>query len=422
MTSINLPARRKMSAFTCLLLAIVMLLAGLFVSAPAQAANPVSVIVDVPNQTITYKQSYPDAPNVLFVVADARGAHNVQVPNDNVGKTEAFGPEWGATANVRFLDPTTNTFTMLGDFALTPPEPPAPPVQMVALCHANGDSSYTRFNIPVTVFFAEHVNDVNDIVPPVTYVLRGNVVFFPGFHWDEAGIAIFNNNCVPIVTTPPTPTETTAPPLPDDTDSKMVEFCHATHPRAEAYEPKNISVNAFLQAGHGQHEGDITPPFTYVKQGVQGSYPGNRWTEEGIAIFNNGCSVIPVTTPSPTETTTPTETAEPTPTETTSPTTTPAPSETTSPTASSSPTETATEVPTSAAPSTSQGAAPAKSKTAVAAASVSRYPAAAVDTAVKGSSGTAASPIALLLFGGAAIALLMAFLLFRSAGPEGRRH
>lgn len=203
----------------------------------------------------------------------------------------------------------------------------------------------------------------------------------------------------------PDPTDTTTP-LPDDTDRKIL-ICHATHPRAEAYEPIEVSITAIL-VGHGQHEGDIIPPIAYVKDGLAGGYPGNRWNEEGIAIYNNGCTVIPITTPSPTETTTPTETAQP------------SPSETTSPTASSSPTETATQVPTSAAPSTSQVVIPVKSNTAMATATVSRYPAALVDTAVKG--GERQGGVSVLLFGGAAIAALIGLLLIRSGACEGRRH
>jgi hypothetical protein len=413
----NLPARRKTSAFTCLLLAIVMLLAGLFVSAPANAADPnsASVSVDTVNQTITYKQSYTDTPNIVFVVTDARGAHNVRVPNGDVGATEAFGPVWGDTVNVRFLDPVTQQFRVLGDYELSSPAPvvtppPAPSASVVTFCHATGDASnpYAQLTLDGEAFVAaDHGSHSGDIIPPSLIVVRGNVAYFPGSNWDANGQAIFNNSCIVQVTTPtetaqPTPTETpTTDPLPDDTDRK-IEICHATHPRAEAYEAMEVPITAIL-AGHGQHEGDIIPPIAYVKNGLAGGYPGNRWNEEGIAIYNNGCTVIPITTPPPTETTTPTETAQPSPSETTSP------------------TETATEAPTSAAPSTSQAAIPVKSKTAAATTTVSRYPAAVVDTAVKGGSNTA-SPIALLLFGGAAVALLMALLLFRSAGPEGRRH
>ncbi|MCY1364975.1 hypothetical protein D9M69_518030 [compost metagenome] len=211
----------------------------------------------------------------------------------------------------------------------------------------------------------------------------------------------------------PTPTETT--PLPDDTDKKIT-ICHATHPRAEAYESIKVSIAAIL-AGHGQHEGDIIPSFPYVEQGVTGAYPGNRWDAEGQRILGNGCTAIPVHTPSPTETAEPTETAVPTPTETTQPTQTaePTPSETTQPT------ETASAVPTSAAPSATQEVIPSESKTATVTATVSRYPAAAVDTAVKGGS-TAVSSAVPLLFGGAAIAALIGLLLIRSGTRENRRH
>lgn len=430
----NLVTRRRLGVLS-LLVALLMAAAGLFVSAPANAADPnsASVSVDTVNQTITYKQSYTDTPNIKFVVTDARGIHHVQVPNGDIGATETFGPAWGSTANVRFLDPVTQQFRILGDYALSSPPPvvtppPAPTASVVTLCHATGDASnpYEQRTLDGEAFIAEgHGDHSGDIIPPSLIVVRGNVAYFPGSNWDANGQAIFNNSCIVQVTTPtetaqPTPTETpTTDPLPDDTDRK-IRICHATHPRAEAYEPKEVPITAIL-VGHGQHEGDIIPPFPYVQDGLAGGYAGNRWDEEGIAIYNNGCTVIPVTTPSPTETTTPTETAQPSPSETTSPTTTTTPTETTSPTASSSPTETATQVPTSAAPSTSQAAIPVKSKTAVAAATVSRYPAAVIDTAVKGG-GNTASPIALLLFGGAAIALLMALLLFRSAGPEGRRH
>jgi hypothetical protein len=166
-----------------------------------------------------------------------------------------------------------------------------------------------------------------------------------------------------------------------------------------------VSIAAIL-AGHGQHEGDIIPSFSYTEQGLAGGYAGNRWNEEGIAIFNNGCTVIPVHTPDPTQT----ETAEPSPGGT----------ETESATPIS--TETEATIPSSAAPSVSQEAIPVESKSVAASTKVSRYPAALVDTAVSGGGDTSTPPVALLLFGGAAVALLMALLLFRSAGSESRRH
>jgi hypothetical protein len=425
LTKFNLPTRRKTSAFSCLLLAIVMLLAGLFVSVPAQAADPnsASVSVDITNQTITYKQSFADAPIVLFVVSDARGDHNVSVPNDAAGKTETFNSTWGASARVRFLNPTTEVFESLGEYNLSSPvvtQPPVPTDKTVTFCEAIGDNSYALRTLAINVFIdGGYAENARTIAPSFTFFVNGSTATFPGLNWDEAGIAIFNNGCLPVGGTPPVETPPTTDPLPDDTDTpEKVWLCHATNPRAEAYVLIKVSVNTFLHgAGHGQHEGDIVRPFSYVKQGVAGGYPGNRWNEEGIAIFENDCSVIPAHTPSPTETVEPTETAEPTPTETATPTQTaePSPSETTQPT------ETASATPTSAAPSATQEVTPSESKTAAATAKVSRYPAAMVDTAVKGGSNTA-SPAAPLLFSGAAAALLMALLLFRSAGHEGRRH
>ena len=448
----NLITKRRFGVFS-LLVALMLLAAGAFVSVPAQAAEPnsASVSVDIANQTITYKQSY-DAPLVGFVVTDARGARNVPVPNGNVGKTETFNADWGTTVNVRYLDPVTELFKVLGDYNLvsneTTPPPPAPPV-MGSLVSTNysiscatgqpvatwtlSTTSEGPTNIRVraqdgisipAVFYVEQTSylingaDTKVFTFPVT---EPTLMFFVFSDSVDGGtrVMLYNEEfAVPACPSgPPVTTPPTTDPLPDDTDTKKVQFCHATHSRAEAYELLEVSINAFLQAGHGQHEGDIVPPFSYVKQGVAGGYPGNRWNEEGIAIFNNGCTVIPAHTPSPTETAEPTEPAEPSPTETTTPTQTaePSPSETTQPT------ETASAAPTSAAPSATQEVIPSESKTAAATAKVSRYPAAVVDTAVKGG-GTAASSIASLFFGGAAIALLLALFLLRSTGLSGRRH
>ena len=243
--------------------------------------------------------------------------------------------------------------------------------------------------------------------------------------WHELG-----RYTVPTISPTPTPTPTvteTATPLPDDTATKMIGFCHATHPRAEAYLYKYVSVSAFLNEGHGSHEGDITPPFTYVKQGVQGSYPGNRWDEAGIAIFNNHCTVIPLPSPTPTETETATptptetETAEPTPTASETATASPSPTSsataTHSPTATNTPSSTGT---TSQAPAQTTKVTPSESAVAIATTNVSRYPAAYVDTAVVGES--QATPAPFLFVGAALIALLSGLLLRGESQAENRRH
>lgn len=86
--------------------------------------------------------------------------------------------------------------------------------------------------------------------------------------------------------------------LPDDT-SKKVNVCHATGSNNNPYTKQEASVSSIITLdpnGHGAHPSDIIPPFTYVKQGVNGSYPGQNWTTYGQWIYNNGCSneVTPV--------------------------------------------------------------------------------------------------------------------------------
>lgn len=84
--------------------------------------------------------------------------------------------------------------------------------------------------------------------------------------------------------------------LPDDT-SKKVNVCHYNNGQGGTYVLNDVSVSAVLAGtGHGGHSSDIIPPFTYVKQGVGGSYPGQNWTTYGQWIYNNGCSneVTPV--------------------------------------------------------------------------------------------------------------------------------
>jgi hypothetical protein len=84
----------------------------------------------------------------------------------------------------------------------------------------------------------------------------------------------------------------TTPPE-DDTDTKKVEFCHATGSESNPYVLLDTSVNAFYQAGHDTHQGgrDIVPPFSYKKQGQTISFPGLNWDATGQAIFKNGCEV-----------------------------------------------------------------------------------------------------------------------------------
>ncbi|MDQ2662095.1 MAG: LPXTG cell wall anchor domain-containing protein [Actinomycetota bacterium] len=53
-----------------------------------------------------------------------------------------------------------------------------------------------------------------------------------------------------------------------DNEVKKVTYCHATSSATNPYERLTTSVNAFLQSGHIDHDGDIFPAFTYVKNGT----------------------------------------------------------------------------------------------------------------------------------------------------------
>lgn len=58
-----------------------------------------------------------------------------------------------------------------------------------------------------------------DIIPPFESPIGTK---FPGYNWTEAGQAIYNNGCQPVIPTPtptPTPTETTPTPTPTLTET-----------------------------------------------------------------------------------------------------------------------------------------------------------------------------------------------------------
>ena len=59
----------------------------------------------------------------------------------------------------------------------------------------------------------------------------------------------------------------------DDTETKKVTLCHATGSASNPYEKITVSVNAFLNAGHISHGGDVYEAFSYVKQGQTHSVP-----------------------------------------------------------------------------------------------------------------------------------------------------
>jgi hypothetical protein len=98
--------------------------------------------------------------------------------------------------------------------------------------------------------------------------------------------------------------------------SSKVTICHATASEKNKYVQINIDAssideekNRYLN-GHGDHEEDIIPPFTFGSS----SFEGLNWNSEGIAIWENGCKISEVKpTPKPTPEPTPEPTLEPEP-------------------------------------------------------------------------------------------------------------
>lgn len=130
--------------------------------------------------------------------------------------------------------------------------------------------------------------DVDATAAP-TFILEENAVT----HWDFTVLEQLSGqvNC-PIITDDP----------PDSTD---VKICHATASFQNPY-VKIPPATAGVANGHDGHDGpifngvddgwgDIIEPYTY--NGVD--YPGQNWTAEGIAIFNNGCNVVTEVVPVP---------------------------------------------------------------------------------------------------------------------------
>lgn len=61
----------------------------------------------------------------------------------------------------------------------------------------------------------------------------------------------------------------------DDGETKKVTLCHATSSEDNPYTQITVSVNAFLNSGHIDHDGDIYAAFSYVKHGQTINVPAN---------------------------------------------------------------------------------------------------------------------------------------------------
>lgn len=81
---------------------------------------------------------------------------------------------------------------------------------------------------------------------------------------------------------------------PDNTDTK-VPICHATASNSNPYVTETVSYDSIITpSGHGSsgiNDGDIIPPFDYIKDGTAGHYDGQNWSTANQAIYNNGCVV-----------------------------------------------------------------------------------------------------------------------------------
>lgn len=87
----------------------------------------------------------------------------------------------------------------------------------------------------------------------------------------------------------------------DSDHHETVTICHATSSNANPYVVNHPSKDGDV-GGHDGHNGpiwfdgitvdwgDIIPPFDY---GSHSHYPGKNWTDQGQAIFNNGCKIPP---------------------------------------------------------------------------------------------------------------------------------
>ncbi len=72
-------------------------------------------------------------------------------------------------------------------------------------------------------------------------------------------------------------------------DNEDIQVCHATNSASNPYNLFIVDANSIANDpnGHGEHEDDIIPPFTYSG----GSFPGLNWTPSNILIWENGCAI-----------------------------------------------------------------------------------------------------------------------------------
>lgn len=162
---------------------------------------------------------------------------------------------------------TLATLGILGAFALiSAPAAAADPEDKIAICHATGsdDNPFTSATVSLNALNG-HENHGADIIPP-------NSVLPEGLNYDATGKALLANGCV-----------TPGGPDRPENDQEKVEICHATGSASNPYVRITISVNGLN--GHGDHEGDIIPPNSFLPAGL-------NFDAAGQATYNNGCVAV----------------------------------------------------------------------------------------------------------------------------------
>ena len=84
-------------------------------------------------------------------------------------------------------------------------------------------------------------------------------------------------------------------PSPAAAPQENVRICHATGSANNPYVEQEPAIgnNGDLQGGHLGHPQDIIPPYDYIDaNGNQQTFPGQNWTPEGQAIWQNGCRPV----------------------------------------------------------------------------------------------------------------------------------
>jgi hypothetical protein len=83
----------------------------------------------------------------------------------------------------------------------------------------------------------------------------------------------------------------TAAPAAQASETKQIAICHFDNGQGGKYTQNTIDKNAVTKTGHGSHDRDIIPPFTWNNGGNDhGSYPGLNWTPENQTLWAAGCN------------------------------------------------------------------------------------------------------------------------------------